>query len=313
VIRTLRHLGLTLVLLQAPLALAPPAAAEPVWIREGIDVSPYSFLPSLRRGNRDTQYVFTGGRDYDGATHDFRTYVRFDLPEDLLEPGEFVAEAYVWLFYGFDYTAFGEASDVPGEMRCHEVLEPWEELGVTWISQPAYAPAFDVHPDVEELGLLWCDATELVRAWVKGTKPNHGIAFTNESERLIGVYSFEAAVDAPLAPGLVIGIDTGAGQDADADGVANEDDRCPDDPDPEQADRDADGIGDACDVCPDDYDEVPLPIVASGQAPTCAIGEDLPPAPEESIGGGAACGLIGVEPLLALAAARLRGRRRRTP
>lgn len=35
--------------------------------------------------------------------------------------------------------------------------------------------------------------------------------------------------------------------DRDQDGVANEDDNCPDDPNPDQADQDHDGIGDVCD------------------------------------------------------------------
>ena len=41
-------------------------------------------------------------------------------------------------------------------------------------------------------------------------------------------------------------------QDDDGDGVADVDDNCPDDPNPNQDDSDGDGIGDACDNCPDD-------------------------------------------------------------
>ena len=41
-------------------------------------------------------------------------------------------------------------------------------------------------------------------------------------------------------------------QDADRDGVEDERDNCPTDPNPEQFDTDEDGVGDVCDNCPDD-------------------------------------------------------------
>ncbi|MCA9861287.1 MAG: hypothetical protein KC438_16290, partial [Thermomicrobiales bacterium] len=50
-----------------------------------------------------------------------------------------------------------------------------------------------------------------------------------------------------------------AALDTDADGYANADDNCPDDPNPDQIDSDGDGIGDACDVVPD-FCESALPI-----------------------------------------------------
>ncbi|MHC4429227.1 MAG: purple acid phosphatase family protein, partial [Planctomycetota bacterium] len=45
------------------------------------------------------------------------------------------------------------------------------------------------------------------------------------------------------------------GPDADADGVCDADDLCPDDYDPDQADTDGDGTPDACDPCPGDADD----------------------------------------------------------
>jgi hypothetical protein len=44
-------------------------------------------------------------------------------------------------------------------------------------------------------------------------------------------------------------------EDADLDGVADELDNCPFDPNPLQEDADGDGAGDVCDPCPDDYGE----------------------------------------------------------
>ena len=40
--------------------------------------------------------------------------------------------------------------------------------------------------------------------------------------------------------------------DIDGDGIADEEDNCPDDPNNDQADADSDGLGDACDNCPSD-------------------------------------------------------------
>ncbi len=236
------------------LAVASASAAEDILIQEGIDSSPYSFLPSLPRGLRDTQYIFSGV-DEGGFTHDFRTYVRFDLPPDLLGPDETVLEAYAWVYYSFDFTGFGESNEVPGEMHCHEVLEPWDELGVTWGNQPAFGPAFDVQPDIVGLSLLWCDVTDLVLDWATGASPNYGIALTNPTERLIGLYSFEAGqVDPNFRPSLVVSTGPSDEPDFDADGIPDDVDNCPDDPNADQADRNSDGVGNACSFAIADVD-----------------------------------------------------------
>jgi len=57
--------------------------------------------------------------------------------------------------------------------------------------------------------------------------------------------------------------------DTDEDGVCEEDDNCPDDPNPAQADLDLDGEGDVCDVCPDDpLNDVDGDVVC-GQGDNC--------------------------------------------
>jgi hypothetical protein len=64
-----------------------------------------------------------------------------------------------------------------------------------------------------------------------------------------------------------------AQRDADADGVADEDDDCPLAPDPEQRDRDRDGIGDVCDVCPDYRTANPLDSDGNGIGDACECGD----------------------------------------
>ncbi len=320
----------------ALVALTPGtiAHAEDVLIQDGIDSAPYSFIPSLPRGLRDTQYLFSG-EDDDGVHHDFRTFVRFDLPEDLLGPDETVLEAYAWVYYSFDFGGFGDASKVPGEMHCHEVLGDWQEHTLTWVNQPAYGPAFDAHPDIEDLGLLWCDASELVRRWATGATPNYGIALTNATERLIGTYSFEAfQVDPNFRPSLVVSVGPSEALDLDSDGIADPGDNCPHTANPAQQDSNGDGFGDACafelaDLDADglvDGNDRRLWRAARGSVagepgydPACDLDENgrIDAADQtlyaalysENFTGGMSCGLIGIEVGGVLAVARRRRRR----
>jgi hypothetical protein len=175
---------------------------------EGEDSSPYSFIPSLPRGNRDTSYVFSLSDET--GSHDFETFLRFELPADLLAPGEGIVEAALWVYYGFDFSGFGSATAAVGEVECRPVLEPWSAATLTWVNKPAYGDVVDAHPDIASLGLIWCDVTSLVAQWAAGVRPNYGFALTNPTERLIGFYSFDATgVERNLRPSLVI--ETGVG------------------------------------------------------------------------------------------------------
>ena len=237
---------------------------------EGSDVSSYSFIPSLRRGNRETQYAFTDVDDA-GASHVFETDLHFPLPPDLVPPGEEVSEAYVWIVYSFDFTGFGEATTDPGTIECHEILEPWVEGDVNWLNRPAYGPAFDAQSGIAGLGLVWCDVTSLVDAWARGAKANLGIALTNPTPRLIGFYSFEATtVDANLRPSLVVETLPIGTADADSDGVANASDNCRLVANPGQADGDGDGAGDACDVCAGIHDPAQADADLDGIGDRCS-------------------------------------------
>jgi hypothetical protein len=233
-------------------ALVAPARAEVILLTpgpEGEDSSPYSFLPSQPRGNRETQYAFLS-RDEFGFDHSFETFVRFALPADLVGPGEAIVQAVFFVYFSFDDNVFGEGSDAPGELHCHEVLEPWSEASLNWNNKPDYGPAFDAFTGIEGPGLMWCNVTQLVSDWVSGARPNHGIALTNPTDRILGFWSFETPAgmaDPIYLPGLAVETAPAEAADADGDAVPDAFDVCLLDPDPQQADTDHDGYGNACD------------------------------------------------------------------
>lgn len=228
---------------------APTPAAGTFLVAEGDDSSPYSFLPALARGFRETGYAFTGD-DEIGDSHNFRNFIRFDLSSIPFEPGEVVEEAFVFLTYGFDFDAFGDQSTVVGEINCHEVLEDWDEATLTWDNQPSFGPAISTQAGIEGLGLVSCDVPGLVQSWLTGARPNHGIVVTNPTERLIGFFTFESfQVEPALRPQLIVRTGPGEGGDGDGDGVPDAADNCPGTPNADQLDGDLDGTGDACDNC----------------------------------------------------------------
>jgi len=193
---------LGVVLLAAPGAV--PAAESEVLIlgqESGADTAPYKFIPSLFRGDRATLWAITDP----GNVHSFETYVRFALPPELLS-GELVAEeAVLSVFFARDDVSFGDAIDEPGVLECRPVLEAWDEMGMNWNNKPAFGEPVDVITGITELGSLSCDVTELVQDWASGAAPNHGIALTNPTGKLLGFDSFESVEDDPATePQLVV-------------------------------------------------------------------------------------------------------------
>jgi hypothetical protein len=184
-----------------------PVAAELVVLRpgpEGEDVAPYEFIPSSLRGNNPNLWAVTA--ESEGQGHDFVTYLRFELPADLVGPDEEVAEALLTVVYTVDEVIFGEGSDDPGVLECRPVTEDWSEASVTWSTRPGSGEPVDVITGIESLGPLAFDVTELVADWVDGVQPNHGFALTNPTERLMGFFAFEASVDPVFKASLEIDV-----------------------------------------------------------------------------------------------------------
>lgn len=245
-----------LLLLLLSFALAAPAGARVVLLRpgpEGEDVPPYSFLPSARRPNNETQWAFHAISEESGFDHAFETFLKFAMPPDLLQPGEVVTQAVFWIFFvKFPIPPIaGEGGGAgPGQLWCHEVLAPWSEATLTWNNKPAYGPAFDGFGSVVNEGLIWCNVTALVSDWVSGARPNNGIALSNPTDYLISFYSMETPpdlVDPSFRPSLAIEITASAQADFDDDAVADVEDDCFQRFNPDQRDTDQDGYGNVCD------------------------------------------------------------------
>lgn len=183
--------------------LAAPAAAEVFLVQQGQDSSPYAFLPGLPRGFHNSAYAFTN--DLDGDDHSFEYYIQFDLPPSLLVPGTVVDEAYAWVYYGFDYTVFGDSTDEVGEILCHEVLEPWSQTTLTWNDRPAIGTWFERIPDITSRGMQICEVTDVVQGWIDDPDTNHGIALTSGLLRVIGFHTWDdGTVGQNFKPSLVV-------------------------------------------------------------------------------------------------------------
>lgn len=183
---------------------AATARAELVVLQpgaEGADVAPYQFIPSSLRGNNPNLWATTNDEG-----HGFITYLRFDLPLDLVGPEEAVEAATLTIFYATDEVGFGEGGDEPAVLECRPVTQAWSEDTVTWLAKPAFGEPVDVIEGIEELGPLVFDVTGLVADWVDGTRPNLGFALTNPTARLMGFFSFEAQVDPVFKASLAIDV-----------------------------------------------------------------------------------------------------------
>ncbi len=201
--RIVRTRGVILLLM---LGWAASARGQTIMLQpgpEGADVAPYQFLPETFRGLNESLWAFT---DPDDA-HGFRTFLRFDLPADLLAPDERIASALLVLLFDREIGFGMSADDGPGLLECRPALAAWSEMAVTWGSQPAFGDPVDTIDGITEFGDVACDVTELVADWAAGVVPNHGFAVTNPTGRLIGFPSFESVIDGapdPKRPRLLI-------------------------------------------------------------------------------------------------------------
>lgn len=161
------------------------------------DVSPYSFIPFLPRGAYHTMYTYELGLFSDGFTHDHQMFLRYELPEDLLGPGETIEEAWLLMVYAFSFSHWPDdfpPDNVPVTLEVREVLEDWNEDTLTWANMPPSTEPVSVISDMpyDAYGPMEFDVTETVRAWAHGETPNYGFNLTNPATRPVGFWTREA-------------------------------------------------------------------------------------------------------------------------
>lgn len=190
------------------IAVAPHAAHSAVFDLKpdgasGKDTSPYAFIGSLVRGNYETLYSQTAV-DENETSHDMLTYLEFELPPGLLQPGETVVGASLFMVFSFTFSHDGTPPPPGGELYVHEVTEAWDEQTMSWNNRPGYGPVLDSETSIPSFGSYEFDVTETVRLWAHGIGANNGFAVVNPTDVTIGFHSWESTADATLKNHLVI-------------------------------------------------------------------------------------------------------------
>lgn len=199
----LRRLVVLAALVAGANGLAAPSRADILTVPAAADTAPYSFIPSLLRFNNPALYAFESF-DENMTPHDFETYLAFDVEQADLPANHVLVEATLLVTYAFDFSGFGEPSTAPGEIVCHEILEAWNETTLSWVNRPDIDAPFDAVAGITEFGAVLCDATPIVLAWITEQSPNHGIALTNTTDRVIGMHALESTADPSLMPQLIL-------------------------------------------------------------------------------------------------------------
>ncbi|MFO0688334.1 MAG: DNRLRE domain-containing protein [Myxococcota bacterium] len=187
----------------AALAFVASARADTVVIPVSEDSAPYSFVPGLARGGSPTLYAFRA-LDESSTAHEFATHLWFDVTQADLPVGHVLTQATLVVTYAFDFTGFGDTSDLPATLECREVLAPWSEATLTWQNRPAVDVPFDTITGITAFGAQLCDATPVVLDWITGLTPNEGFALTSPTARVMGMHAREASVAASLKPMLIL-------------------------------------------------------------------------------------------------------------
>jgi hypothetical protein len=184
--------------------LAGPAGADQFALTVSEDTAPYSFAPSLPRYNSATLYAFAA-EDENQVAHDFETYLRFPDPESVIPQGHVLVKAELKFYYAFEFDVYGEPSQDPGDVYCHEITGSWNQTTLTWNNRPPVAatPVASVL-GITSFGLKTCDVTPVVAAWIAGLRPDHGLALISPTPRVIGIHSKEASVSTGLKPFLLV-------------------------------------------------------------------------------------------------------------
>jgi hypothetical protein len=153
----------------------------------------YSAAPSTNYGAATTLYVGSQSTSAIG-----RALFRFDL-------GSIPVGATVLSASFQAYLVQTSSSPATLDVELKRIDAPWQEMIVTWSTQPGYTGANNVLSVGMTLGYYSWDVTSLVQTWVSGAT-NNGLALMSKNESTIGWRGFASreSTSPPNPPRLVI-------------------------------------------------------------------------------------------------------------
>lgn len=152
---------------------------------DGVDALISSIYPNTNKGDQEYYHAFTW--TFSGEPGTGRTFFQFDL--SVLPHNTLIYSAYLDL-YGNPYFT---ADDLyhhtrlsgPNNFYMRRVVEPWEELAITWNNQPPTTLDGQVELPAStfaEQNYLGTDVTDFVRFFVENPQYNYGLCIQLRTE-----------------------------------------------------------------------------------------------------------------------------------
>lgn len=130
-------------------------------------------------------YIFFGRSDYG---YIYRSLLKFDVSS--------IPSNAIVTYAGLDLYQNGNIQQYANTFAAYNITQDWDELGVTWNNQPNYDPATESGAqtyDGTTVGWRTFTITNIVAAWVNGTKPNYGVMLKATNENAFGGSSYIAS------------------------------------------------------------------------------------------------------------------------
>ena len=129
-------------------------------------------------------YIYFGRTDYG---HTYRALLKFDVSS--IPSNAIVIDASLSLYL------YGSLDNVTNTFAAYNITQNWDELSVTWDTQPNYDPATESGVQTYDRIIGWrtFTITNIVAAWVNGTKPNYGVMLKATNEGAFGAFGYVAS------------------------------------------------------------------------------------------------------------------------
>ena len=153
-----------------PVTIDPPVSTDPG------ATSIYDSYVSASNPNTNYYLASTLKSGYTSTSGTFRSYVKFDIPDDLTNSsGNLVTQAY---FYA---TATSHTGSSASQVNIHEVTGTWDSTTITWNTKPAYNSSVEDYCMVQSPGTYEWDITRIAKKWLS-SGVNNGVMFKDNSE-----------------------------------------------------------------------------------------------------------------------------------